>query len=143
MITPLAFAGGWVGKLLGSKVFWEIMLFIVLVAGVYAWMIHEQNLGAAREQVKQQAAQIEQERAVAAKTVAALTQRAAVAESARNAAEAAQRRFQEAMSHDKATIDWRAVCGARALPCRVREYIEGRMPPDCAKAAGANAGSTP
>ena len=122
MITPLAWLGRTVaGPLLGSKLFWEVMLVVGLVIGVYAWTVHEQDLGAYREQAKQQAAQlIEDQRMLAAQSM-----RLSVAKAAQARSDSELRRYEYAKLHDKQTMDWRAQCGALPLPCELRAYLGG------------------
>jgi len=135
VITPLAWLGRTVaGPLLGSKLFWEVMLVVGLVIGVYAWRVHEQNLGAYREQAKQQAAQLVQDQHM----LAAQSMRLSVAKAAQARSESELRRYQNAKLHDKATVDWLAVCGSRPLPLSVRDYVTGVQAVDPAKPDGAD-----
>ena len=130
MITPLAWLGRTVaGPLLGSKLFWEVMLVVGLLVGVYAWRVHEQDLGAYREQAKQQAAQLIQDQ----RMIAAQSMRLSVAKAAQARSESELRRYQNAKLHDQPTIDWMSACGHRALPVSVRDYILGVQTVDPAK----------
>ena len=124
MITPLAWLGRTtLGPLLGSKVFWEIILTLVLILMAWRYTVHQQELGATREQAKQQAVQMAAQAAQAAITQKALSDRLEAAKAAQASSAAETRRYQEAMNHDKATQDWRAMCGVRPLPLSIKEYI--------------------
>lgn len=107
--------------LLGNRWIQYGLLAVGLVILYFSWTVHEQNLGAFREQAKQQAAQMLQDQ----KMIAAQSNRLAVAKAAQVKADNELRRYQYAKLHDPDTADWLDTCGRRPLPGRVREYITG------------------
>lgn len=133
---------GFFAKLIGSRAFWIAVLIAAAVAAFYAYTVQQQNLGAYREQAKQQQKDAAAEKLRSEKQAAAMAKRLGEAKADAVAARDQVAKYQEAAKHDDETRAWLATCGgALPVPCRVREYVLGRLPADCPAATRSNAGT--
>ena len=111
------------------------LLVIVAISAYGAWSYHMQKVGADKFQIEIQTKEAAQDRL----RLASLSDRLKVAKAAQAKAGAESRRFQEALLHDKETVDWVATCGKRQLPNSVCAYVTGL--PTCAGGGDAPAKS--